>query len=283
MIFVTGATGNVGNQVARILASGGVHVRTITRNPEAAHLPARVEALRGDFTDPETLARNVDGADAIFLMMPPSLADLVPVVEAVAPRVQRIVFLSSALVRDDDEQPRSFIAQRHKAVEDALKRSGVAWTTLRPGYFAANAMRFWQPQLRSSDVLRFPLPDARFAAIHERDIAEIAALALTGEGHEGNAYVLTGPGVATAREQLAEIARSTGRSLVYEEVTGEEALQAFGPIPPQMAQGILAGWESTRTAAPFVTNTVAEILGKPARSFAQWADDHADAFVKTAA
>jgi uncharacterized protein YbjT (DUF2867 family) len=281
MILVTGAAGNVGSQVARILTNDGVHVHAISRNPDSANLPAGISTTRGDFTDADVLARAADGADALFLMLPPAFVDLVPTVERAATRVPRIVFLSSALVRDG-EPPKTPLAQQHAAVENALKRSGIEWTILRPGYFAANALRFWLPQLRRGDTLRFPLPNARFAAVHERDIAEIAALALTARGHNGSTYTLSGPELTTAAEMLAAIARSTGRNLRYEETTGDEALAAFG-VPPEMARGILAGWAGTLTEPPFITDTVRRVLGKPARGFAEWAADHADAFMKSAA
>ncbi|HUA10236.1 MAG TPA: NAD(P)H-binding protein [Candidatus Acidoferrales bacterium] len=282
MILVTGATGNVGSQVARTLARSGAFVRVLTRNPDHVNLPGNVDVVRGDFTDPETLARTADGADGIFLMLPAMDANLEEGVKRAAPHVERIAFLSSALVTIDASNT-SFIAQRHAAVENAIKVSGTAWTILRPGYFAANALRWWLPQLRTSDVLRWPYPTARFAPIHERDMAEIAVLGLTSSAHANRVYDLTGPAAVTAAEQLEFIGRATRRNLRFEEVTGEAGLASLSFLPPQLAQGILASWEQATRNEPFVTQDVARVLGKPARSFEEWASDNAAAFAKSAA
>jgi len=282
MILVTGATGNVGNQVARILAQTGLHVRVLTRNPEHATFPADVDVVRGDFTDPETLARTADGADGLFLMLPGIDTTLEAAVERAAPYAGRVAFLSSALVSIEPESP-SLIVRRHAAIENAIRRSTSAWTILRPGYFAANALRWWLSQLRGSDVLRWPYANARFAPIHERDIAEIAALALTSDEHAGAIYTLTGPAAITAAEQLAIIAKSTQRHLRYEEVHADVAREALAFLPPPVLDGILASWERATYEPPFVTAEAVRALGKPARDFEEWAADHASAFARSAA
>ena len=282
MILVTGATGNVGSQVARILARSGAYVRVLARNPDRVSLPGNVEVVRGDFTDPETLARTADGADGIFHMLPAMDTMLEEAVKRAAPQVERIAFLSSALVSIDTSNA-SYIAQRHAAVENAIKGSSAAWTILRPGYFAANALRWWASQLRDGDVLRWPYPNARFAPIHEADMAEIAILGLTTSAHAGKTYDLTGPAAITAVEQLEIIGRATRRNLRYEEATGDAALSALSFLPPPLAQGILASWERATRDEPFVTDDVARVLGKPARSFEEWAGDNASAFAKSAA
>ena len=282
MILVTGAAGTVGNQVARILASTGEEVHALTRNPERSSFPGGVSVVRGDFTDPSTLEAAARKADAIFLMLPAMDTRLEQAIAAAAPHVERVVFLSSALV-SIDATGASFIAQRHAAVEEAIKASGVDWTILRPGYFAANALRWWVPQLRTGDTLHWPHPGARFAPIHERDMAEIAVLGLRSADHASKTYDLTGPEAITAAEQLFAIARSTGRDLRWQEAHGDAARAALAFLPPPLLEGILASWERATYEPPFVTDTVARVLGKPARSFEQWAADHADAFAKSAA
>ncbi len=282
MILVTGATGTVGNQVARILASTGETVHALTRNPERTSFPSGVSVIRGDFTDPATLEAAARDADAIFLMLPAMDTDLERAIAQAAPHVERIVFLSSALVSLDDTGA-SFIAQRHASIENAIKASGADWTILRPGYFAANALRWWLPQLRESDTLRWPFPGARFAPIHERDMAEIAALGLRSSAHAGHTYTLTGPEAITAAEQLFAVARSTRRDLRWEETHGDAARAALSFLPPPLLEGILASWERATYEPPFVTDTVARVLGKPARSFDKWAADHAETFARSAA
>lgn len=282
MIVVTGATGNVGNQVARILASYGTYVRVLARNPDRATFPAGVDVVRGDFTEPDTLARVSDGADAIFLMLPAMDANLELAVERAAPQVDRIVFLSSALVTVDPASP-SPIVRHHAAVERAIQHNTKTWTIIRPGYFAANALRWWLPQLQRGDVLRWPYANARFAPIHERDIAELAVAGLTSDERNGKIYTVTGSQAITAAEQLAIIAASARRELRYEEVGPEIARETLSFLPPPLLEGILASWERATHEAPFVTDELPRALGKPARSFGDWANDHAATFAKNAA
>ena len=257
-------------------------MHALTRNPERTSFPSGVSVIRGDFTDPATLEAAARDADAIFLMLPAMDTDLERAIAQAAPHVERIVFLSSALVSLDDTGA-SFIAQRHASIENAIKASGADWTILRPGYFAANALRWWLPQLRESDTLRWPFPGARFAPIHERDMAEIAALGLRSSAHAGHTYTLTGPEAITAAEQLFAVARSTRRDLRWEETHGDAARAALSFLPPPLLEGILASWERATYEPPFVTDTVARVLGKPARSFDKWAADHAETFARSAA
>jgi uncharacterized protein YbjT (DUF2867 family) len=282
MIVVTGATGNVGNQVARILAHSGEYVRALVRNPDQSNFPSGVDVVRGDFTDPQTLERAAGGADALFLMLPAMDANLEEGIARVASRAGRVVFLSSALVSIDTTDT-SFIAQRHAAVENAVRKHASSWTILRPGYFAANALRWWLPQLRTSDVLRWPHANARFAPIHERDMAEIAVLGLTTGAHAGAIYTVTGPAAVTAAEQLALIGKSARRTLRYEQVNDQVARQTLAFLPRPLLEGILASWERATHEEPLVSDDVARALGKPARSFAVWAGDNAAAFAKSAA
>jgi len=93
--LVIGSTGNVGRQVLSQWPAGGAPVRALTRNPQAAQLPPHVEVVRGDLILPETLDRGLEGVDAVFLVWCAPPATLAPVLERIAKRARRIVFLSS--------------------------------------------------------------------------------------------------------------------------------------------------------------------------------------------
>jgi uncharacterized protein YbjT (DUF2867 family) len=282
MILVTGATGNVGNQVARILADKGEHVRVLTRNSDGANFPTGIQVVRGDFIDPATLENATRDANGIFLMLPALDANLEGAVKRAAPQVDRIVFLSTSLVTTEGASS-GYTVQRHAAIEYVVKNSGTAWTIVRPGFFAANALRMWLPQLRTGDVLRWPYANARFAPIHERDIAEIAVRGLLTNDHADKVYTVTGPAAITASEQLAIIGAHARRSLHFEEVNADVARQALSFLPAPLIEGLLAQWERATHVEPFLTDTVARVLGKPARTFEEWAADHAAAFAKSAA
>jgi putative NAD(P)-binding protein len=94
-VLVTGATGRVGRAVVDSLTAAGVPVRALTRHPEAAELPANVEIVTGDLTVPESLDAALRDVGAVFLVWTVPLTSAPAVVERVAARARRVVFLSS--------------------------------------------------------------------------------------------------------------------------------------------------------------------------------------------
>jgi uncharacterized protein YbjT (DUF2867 family) len=227
--LVIGATGTVGRHVVEGLGQTGARVRAMTRSPDTARVPSGVEVVQGDLTVPETLDRCVDGVDAVFLVWtaPQSTSDAA--LERIAKRARRIVFLSAPL-----KTPHPFFQQPNPArtlglhLEALIERSGVEWTMLRPGMFAANAREFWGPQVRGGDVVRWPYLEAPTAPIDERDIAAVAVRALTETGHGGKDYVITGPQSLTQYEQIATIGRVLGRELCVVEMTPDDARREVG-------------------------------------------------------
>jgi uncharacterized protein YbjT (DUF2867 family) len=275
MIVVTGGTGRVGRQVVAQLGENGVPVRVVSRNPLG--LPADVEAKRADLADPASLEPHLKGAAALFLLWPFTSADLTaelaPKVARIAARhVQRVVYLSA---QPAGERPGSFWALAERAIED----SGVAWTFLRPTGFASNTL-LWADQIRSGNVVRWPFGAAARSLIDERDIAAVAARALTGDGHAGARYVLTGPATLTQAGQVAAIGHALGRDLAWEELPRPQAMQALTASwgDAGFAASALDTWQKFVTDPEIVTGTVREVTGSPAHSFADWAAANAGAF-----
>ncbi|OLF19467.1 SDR family oxidoreductase [Actinophytocola xanthii] len=284
-ILVTGATGFVGRHVVAQLADAGHPVRAMTRNPAAARFPDGVEVVRGDLLDPPSVAAVLTDVDRMYLFPEPRTAEEV-VGLAVRAGVERIVTLSSGAVGaglDTDYQ---------LPVEQAVERSGCAWTHLRPGEFASNTLRLWGPSIRAERVVHHHMPDWRGLPIHEADIAAVGVAALLGEGHHGRAYDLTGPERLSAREQVAAIAEALGEEVRLVEVSQEKArdlLLAQGGWAADNAN-FITGFESySPTEMPELTAeewdaaivplpTVEEVTGRPPRTFAQWAREHAEDF-----
>jgi uncharacterized protein YbjT (DUF2867 family) len=247
----------------------------VSRNP--GQPPPGVEAARADLADPASLEPHLPGADALFLLWPftsPEVtAELAPRAAKLAARhVERVVYLSA---QPAGERPGSFWALAERAIEE----SGVAWTFLRPTGFASNTL-MWADQIRSGDVVRWPFGAAARSLIDERDIAAVAVRALTGDGHAGARYVLSGPAVITQAEQVAAIGRALGRDLAWAELPKPEAQErltkAWGDAG--FAASALDTWERFVTSPEVVTSTVREVTGAAAHSFADWAAANADAF-----
>ncbi|MFG2816747.1 NAD(P)H-binding protein [Streptomyces sp. NPDC048410] len=280
-ILVTGATGNVGRQVASQLLTTDVRVRALTRSPAAADLPDRVEVRQGDLSVPRDLEEAVRGTDAVFLMWPFHTADRAPaVVDALAPHTNQVVFLSSGAVRDGltpGQQPHP-VGRCHRAVEHLIEHSGLRWTHLRPSTFAANTL-WWADQIRSGDVVRGAYGAVPMAPLHEADIAAVAVRALTEDGHDKAAYTLTGPDVLTQAEQVHIIGEALGRPLRWDELSREAArrrLLADDAFPDSFVNVLLDTFaEMLDTPRPVTTTTVEELTGIPARPLSHWAVDHA--------
>ncbi len=260
-ILVTGATGNIGRHVVAGLRAHGVTVVSMSRDAAAAD-------VTGDLTDPRSIAQAADGADAAFLLWPflsPDGADAVA--NAIGRR--RVVYVSAM------GAPQGGV---WGAVEDAVRRSGATWTFLRPGGFATNTLE-WAPAIRAGGPVPMPYPEAARPLIHERDIADVAVRALTGEGHEGKAYVLTGPSALTMSEQVKIIGDAVGSRPYATEQPVDEYRAAMAAVTGDaFAEGALRYWASLVDEPEPVTHTVADILGRPARTFREWATDHADDF-----
>ncbi|RJL31807.1 SDR family oxidoreductase [Bailinhaonella thermotolerans] len=282
-VLVTGATGNVGRPLTAGLVEAGVQVRALTRDPGRARLPA-AEVVQGDLTKPETVP--LDGVDRMFLFPEPSTAKEIAE-RAKRAGVQRIVVLSSGAVTG------GFDTTFHPPVERAVQESGLEWTHLRPGEFAANKLALWGPSIRAERLVRDANPDAAWFPVHERDVADVALKALLEEGHHGKAYDINGPELISLRDQVQAIADALGEQVRFEEVTPAQAREIYlkiGGFAAEAADFLLGFTDYDGNPAdpaevkdfdPSVLGplpTAQAVTGRPPRTFAQWARDHVEDF-----
>jgi uncharacterized protein YbjT (DUF2867 family) len=275
MILVTGASGTVGGEVVGALLHAQEPVRAMTRAANPSGLPAGVETVQGDLDRPETLTGPLDGVQAVFLLAGfPDMDGVLGRVERAG--VQRIVLLSSGAVVGGEES--NAVTRYNMDSEAAVRESGVPWTILRPSGFMANALR-WLPQLRDGDVVRAPFADVAVAAIDPADIGAVAATTLTGAGHGGAAYRLTGPEPMCPAEQVAVLAEVLDRDLRFEGQPDDEARAEMSKAMPEPYVDAFFRYYADGTYDDSqVHGTVQELLGRPPRTFRQWAVDHAGAF-----
>jgi uncharacterized protein YbjT (DUF2867 family) len=265
--LVTGATGNTGRHVVAELARRGELVRALTRNPAAAaeRLPAEVELVAGTHTEPEKLDAALDGVSRLHITVTAGLAEVGPelVRRAVDAGVRRITVVWGGGVGP---------------VEQAVADSGVEWTRLEPQEFMSNTLN-WTESVRTEGIVREPY-DFPSALVHEADIAAVAAVALLDDGHTGRAYNLTGPESLTPRDRIAILSRASRRDIAFVPMTHEQALDRL------MATGVsrtdaeyVIGWYSAPSdASTTVVDTVEQVTGRPAYTFAQWAAEHSERF-----
>ena len=278
MVLITGATGNVGREVVNLLLAEGVKVAAVSRNPETAMLPSEVQATKGNPSEPQSIASALDGVEALLLSpraVDGAVGELVTL--AASKGVRRAVVLSALTAQYGGGYQR--FADGFRAFEDAAKNSGVDWTVLRSADYASNA-KAWLPQIRTGDVVRGAYGDAATSAIHERDVAAVAARALVESSHIGRTYVLTGPQSLTQRERLAAIGGAIKRNLTWRETSPEEIRQAMiaNGLPPDVPDRMLGYFADYVHKSGPSTDTVRDLLGRPALTFAKWAAEHAAEF-----
>ncbi|WP_341273706.1 NAD(P)H-binding protein [Pseudonocardia sediminis] len=261
---MTGATGNIGRMVVdHLLARGASHVRALTASPERAVLPPQVEVVRGSVRSPEALRTAFDGVEHFYLAPSPDTVEQVMALARDA-GVRYVVDLSG--------EPESWWG----LVSGAVEASGLAWTHLWPADFVENA-RMWLPQIRATGAVREPWPDGASTPTAMDDIAEVAAVALLSDDHAGEAYGLTGPEPVSRREMVRAIAEATGRPIEFVRATPEEATDALRPSMGETAEWYVGNVLSYLAGnVPSPNRLVAEITGRPATTFAAWADTHAD-------
>jgi uncharacterized protein YbjT (DUF2867 family) len=278
-ILVTGATGRVGQEVVGELLAAGQHIRALTRRPEGARLPEGVEVVAGDLTLPESLDAALAGIDAVFLLWTVPLATAPAVLARIAESAGRVVLLSSPHQTPHPffQQPNP-LARLHAELERLVAAAGLESTILRPGMFASNSRLWWSEQIRTGDVVRWPYGSVETAPIDERDIAAVAARALTDTRHIGGDYVLTGPAPISHEGQVHAIGEALGRPLRFVELSPDEFRQQMAGVPPAVIDMLLNAWQAASGHPAYVTSTVAEVVGRPACTFRQWAEDHAGAF-----
>ncbi|WP_431898393.1 NAD(P)H-binding protein [Nonomuraea sp. bgisy101] len=278
MYLVTGATAHFGRQAVEALHAAGHPVRALTRTPEQAGLPQGVELAQADLTKPETLPPALEGVRAILLVLQYGM-DPAPLLDAAREAgVARIVFLSSGAVVDGADVQPDVIAQYHGDVERAVRESGLEWTVLRLLFPAINSLTFAM-QLAGGDVIRAPYIDAAFSVIHELDVADVAVATLTGGGHAGQTYSLTGPESLTQADQVRILGQALGRPLTTEDLDPEPVLQQMSAFMDPAFLSALFGLMAATVGKPAdVNDTVERITGHQPRTYAQWAADHAADF-----
>lgn len=228
MILLTGATGTSGQPIVQAVLDRGERVRALVRDPvkAAQELGDEVELARGDFQDTASLDAAMEGVDRALLLPPPSnkIVDQQRNFIDAAKRngVKHVVKFS---VWGVDANSTALFASMHGKGEEMLKSSGLAWTMLRPTFFMQNFFSF--AGMIKGGAIYQPTGNGKAAFIDVRDIAAVAAATLTGDGHEGKAYELSGPQSLSYADVAATFGKVLGREIKFVDIPPEAARKAM--------------------------------------------------------
>lgn len=275
LVLVIGATGRTGRHVVDGLLSHGAAVRALVRDPSTASLPERVQVVPGDLDSAASVAAAAKGADAAFLLWHSfESAGGQDVVAALSSHVRHLTYLSAG--RLNPETGRQTVAPGVWAeIEAIIERAPVTHTFIRGGGFAVNTLA-WAEQIRRSDTVRMPYPQAARPLVDERDLAELAVYGLLEASMVGESVFATGSQTLTQAQQLQTIGTAIGRRLTAVEQSRDEAAAALGGGP--FADASLDYWAGLVANPEAPHDGIRQVLGHPARSFADWAQFHADDF-----
>lgn len=284
MITVFGATGTTGAPLVDTLLAKGATVRAVTSDlSKLDALKAKgCEAVVADFTDPAALARACDGAEKIYLVTPAHLNMRqwkANVIEAAKAAGVRHIVVATGL----GASPKAGLTfgKWHSETQELLKQSGLDWTFVQPTYFMQNLL--WQAGNIAKDAVYYDDLGGPVAWIDARDIADVAAEALTAPGYEGKALGLTGPEALTGEDIAALLSRVTGRTVSCAPLPAENA--KAGMVAGGMQDEVARAMVELASIAPKgylagIETTVSDVMGRPARRFADFVAENWDAFVK---
>jgi uncharacterized protein YbjT (DUF2867 family) len=279
VILVTTA-GKVGSETVRLLRLRDAPVRVLVRDPANAKLLAEegAEVAVGDLDMPASLDEAMTGIKTVVLVSPAVPAqELGVIASAVRAGAGHVVKATSKASADSPIARRRWQAE----IEAGLAASGIPHTLLRSNAYMQNVLALARA-IAATSSFGSAAGHGRVGMVDARDVAAVAAeIAASPPEHAGQTYWLTGPELISNYDVAAVLSKLLGRTITYRELTFEENMDAMirAGVPAPIAEMNAQAFSLTAEGdAEWVTGDVRSVLGRPARSFEQFASDHAGAF-----
>lgn len=277
-IVVTGASGQLGRLVVAELATlaPNAHVIGLVRDPaRAADLAKQgVELRTADYTDPASLRAALRGAERVLLISSSEVGQRAAQHRNVidAAKAEGVKFIAYTSILRADTNPMALAAE-HLATETYLRASGIPFALLRNGWYTENYTAYVAAALAHGAVLG-AARDGRISAAARADYAAAAARVIAGDPQReaGKVYELAGDEAFTLAQYAAELARQSGKTVVYRDLPEAEykaALQGAG-LPEAFAT-VLAD-SDTRAAKGALHDdghALSRLIGRPTQSLAR--------------
>jgi uncharacterized protein YbjT (DUF2867 family) len=287
--LVTGATGEIGSTLTRLLTEAGAPFRVMARRPEQIdRLAARgVDAVRGDFTDPASIRAALSGCEQLFLL-PPATPDMYAQTRQAIDAARETGVRHILKVSASDANPHSSVpwAADHARSDAYLRQSGVAWTLLRPTCFMSNLLPM-APVIRRG-LLPGTSGHGATSWVAGADIAAAALRVLQdpttqGTAHDGGrSHLLSGTQAMSFPDVADVLTDELGRRVRYLHLPGPLmylGLRAGGSshwqargLVHQFADVVRHGRDGVREHSP----ELADLIGRPPTDLASFVRDHLD-------
>jgi uncharacterized protein YbjT (DUF2867 family) len=282
VILLTGVTGKTGGETAKQLLARGVKFRALVRNEAKAEglKAAGVELVVGDIGDASAVTRALQGVEKALLLLPngktqqaneQQFADL-----AGAAGVKHLVKLSSMEAVAHAETP---IPQAHWAVEEYIRASGIPWTMVKPNFFMQNLLASAN-SIKTQKKFSLPMGEGTTGMADIRDIAAVCVEVLTGKGHTGKSYEITGPEVLTFHDVAARFSEVLGEKIEYVPMPMDQfRTRMTGVLEPWHLNAVCELFrEIAEIGLDHTTDTFRQLLGREPRSVTEFIRDHSAVF-----
>lgn len=282
MILLTGVTGKTGGETAKQLLARGVKIRAIVRNAAKAEdlKAAGVELVVGDIGDAAVVRQALQGVEKAMLVLPngktqqaneQQFTDL-----AKAAGVKHLVKMSSMEAVAHAETP---IPQAHWAVEEYIRASGIPWTMVKPNFFMQNLLGSAN-SIKTQKKFSLPMGEGTTGMADIRDIAAVCAEVLTGQGHAGKSYEITGPEVLTFHDVAARFSEVLGEKIEYVPMPMDQfRTRMTGVLEPWHLNAVCELFrEIAEIGLDHTTDTFRQLMGREPRSVTQFIRDHIAVF-----
>lgn len=280
MILVVGGTGTIGSEVVRLLKEENAPFRVLVRDPAKAEAlkVQGIETVAGDLRQPETLPEALQGIERVFVvtpLVPDQVQMRAALIAAAKTAGVKHVVMSTGIGAAPDAPVQ--IGRWHGENQQQAQESGMAWTFVQPGFFMQNLLMYAEA-IRDKGEFYMPLGNGKVSWVDARDIAAVAAKALTEPGHENRAYPVTGPEALSGAELAAILTDVAGHTVNYVPISLDQAKQAMTAMG--MTETLADAMNELYALAPAghlegVLDTVEQVTGRPARTFQEFARDHA--------
>jgi uncharacterized protein YbjT (DUF2867 family) len=275
VILVIGGRSKIGGALIAELLGRGQQVRALARAGEPiGGLPDAAEAITGDLGDEGSLVTAMAGIEKVFLLSSPHPGAIGWHRNAIdaARRTQVQLMVRSSILGADRESPAEFISA-HTTCDRYLEESGLPYVIVRPNLFLQNIPESTIPSIDASGTFYVNAGEARISMVDTRDVAAVAAVALTEPGHTGAHYDITGPEALSYTDVATKLTSVMGRRISYVGASDDAVRQALlaAGLTGWFADALVGLYQDYRRSgtggyAAQVTGIIQRLTGRPARS-----------------